>query len=378
MRRYPDLILFFLFIPFGHAADLGEKQVEVFSYAGTDWKLSSAPHASYRLNVDSITPLSSGLIQSGHYFQSGASAAVVQSTIRAGSYSPEGQCSNLLQSNQSLAIREMVERGVVEASDVKTLEKSFVGLDVRQITFVLVKSLIQSAEPLPVDGIYRLAREEIAPVQIRKYLNTLEGSTLPIPSERQYWKTIGSSWLVAGQVSGRSFPLPLETTGISGFPGIDRQKFPLVYELGRAARVDDITLQNIFPFIAERVLWESIALGVEPDQITLFAHTVQDQHRRLYERYGARTQWTSQDGKEALLSFNYGTLEKLFSPRRYGLQTRAELLNFESGRQQMMTRLIYPSGAAAELRFFSPKFRALSHLPESHHREWETRALSIR
>ncbi len=220
----------------------------------------------------------------------------------------DGACkANLMSADQAFSLSRMREIGYLTEVEYDFYMNLASSLETEQVTFFhqyreFYKTEMDTFPAEEIEKIKRLIDSRLK--------GTIDIELDPnIPFDRQFAKVYSdmmrgaanpriqvkdaSLYLVRGQgwdryLKRRIYELPwMKETGFKGAPPIDRFKTGLIWELGRAAKVDEGNAVNLLKLTITEMAEEARIYGVDPAETLVFAHARDRQHKVLYERaYG--------------------------------------------------------------------------------------------
>jgi hypothetical protein len=248
-----------------------------------------------------LTPLSSGFM-TGSFIAYWESPEHYVNTIY---HAPLNlNCRDLLIANQNFPIDVMKKRRILTEAQATEQLKIGRGLADDQVTFI--EKLVDDPTLPDADAPGAIQNQNVQYFEIKNE---------PVRKTR---KTI-SIWVVNGQANTREFSLPLETVA-----PIDRSKYKIVFELGRAALLEG-DLESVMPLVSLEVLRQVTAENFAVNDVHLFAHAVNTQGIKLYRTKYAMTVVNQISDDEAILTIPLAEFLKLHPPETASSQLQEVL-----------------------------------------------------
>lgn len=204
----------------------------------------------------------------------------------------------LLERNQNFPLQVMQDTTYIDPATRDAQKNIGQSLTPNQVTFFETTTLKTAGELITKFGqIPSTARKEPYNDAWKQYWNLFEhdidysmiDGRKPKKKKKKkenapdelYQLKIGSSWLVSGQnISSSPISLPLEKTPMES--SIDRQQFPYIWEVGRAAQTEQGGFTETLSSSCYFILRELLLLGGSIDKAFVFAHSLKPLHTRLY------------------------------------------------------------------------------------------------
>lgn len=175
-----------------------------------------------------------------------------------------GECSTLLAHQQMFALREMAKRGVITEAQVKEYGELGLNLTPRQVSFFE----------------HAFGRQTKATL----------------------WSVSGQDY--EGRIRERILPWMLETKWKHLAAEVDRKKYPLLWEWGRAAQVDTGDINALLDFATQKAYREVKTLGGRIEDAYIMLHAISPAHTLSYLKRFPGTQFSKnsvRDGDSILM-----------------------------------------------------------------------------
>lgn len=181
-------------------------------------------------------------------------------------------CTGLLEAAQNFPLHKMVDTNYISSAQKDVLQRLGDRLDLSQFRFY------EKTRPVDLDEVKNLdvTRGDIAL------------ATLPLLSGNQLVEVEATLWSVSAQTTSshvrKQFAkMPWQLDEAYADIPVDRKKYSLAWEVGRAAQKAPRNFQRLVGAAALEILYEVLAYGESPDDAYLFAHALGPMQKRVFQ-----------------------------------------------------------------------------------------------
>lgn len=183
-------------------------------------------------------------------------------------------CSTLLEAAQNFSLNVMVDDSYISSEQKEILKKIGDRLNRSQFRFFEFTQ--------PVDTAAANNREfsvENGDIPI---------TAIPLMTEKNIVETVGTVYTVAGQITSshvrkQHVRMPWQIDDEYKHLELDREKYSLVWEVGRAAQKSPKSFQTLFKAVALGMLNDVLAYGENIENAYVFAHALGPAQKRLFQ-----------------------------------------------------------------------------------------------